>query len=141
MERVSSWYKRHVQVVGLALGFALAVVFNADTIGVSTELAKDRAMTTAFVAVAQGYAQRPANVNANKDFPALLNDVQQTPAQIGLPIGWSERTSPNNAVGWLLKLIGWFLTAAAITLGAPFWFDLLKNLVNIRSSLKPKDEK
>ncbi len=139
MGRVSSWYKRHVQVVGLALGFALAIVFNADTIGVSTELAKDRAMTTAFVAVAQGYAQQPTSGNAPKNFTTLLDEVQKAPV-VGLPIGWNDKTTPNNAAGWLLKLIGWFLTAAAITLGAPFWFDLLKNLVNIRSSMKPKGE-
>ena len=32
------------------------------------------------------------------------------------------------------KLLGYILTALAISLGAPFWFDLLKKLVNIRSA-------
>jgi hypothetical protein len=36
--------------------------------------------------------------------------------------------------------IGWLLTAFAITLGAPFWFDLLNKLVALRSSAKPKQE-
>lgn len=45
-----------------------------------------------------------------------------------------------------LKLLGWTLTAAAVSLGAPFWFDLLQKIVQVRSSLKPpatepKDEK
>ena len=34
----------------------------------------------------------------------------------------------------LIKLLGWTVTALAISLGAPFWFDLLRKLVNIRSS-------
>lgn len=38
---------------------------------------------------------------------------------------------------WFLKVIGWFLTAAAVSLGAPFWFDLLQKIVQIRSSMKP----
>jgi hypothetical protein len=38
---------------------------------------------------------------------------------------------------WLLKVLGWFLTAAAVSLGAPFWFDLLQKFIRIRSSLKP----
>ena len=38
---------------------------------------------------------------------------------------------------WTLKLFGWFLTAAAVSFGAPFWFDLLQKMVQIRGSLKP----
>ncbi|MGB0178380.1 MAG: hypothetical protein ACPF9D_14535, partial [Owenweeksia sp.] len=38
------------------------------------------------------------------------------------------------------KLLGWFVTALAITLGAPFWFDLLKRVINIRNTgNKPED--
>ncbi|MEM7571881.1 MAG: hypothetical protein AAF433_03225 [Bacteroidota bacterium] len=32
------------------------------------------------------------------------------------------------------KLLGFILTALAISMGAPFWFDLLRKLVNIRSA-------
>ncbi|MEU7908022.1 hypothetical protein [Actinoplanes sp. NPDC049118] len=35
---------------------------------------------------------------------------------------------------WLLKLLGLALTAAAAAIGAPFWFDLLNRLVNLRST-------
>jgi hypothetical protein len=39
--------------------------------------------------------------------------------------------------GWiLLKLLGWTLTALAISLGAPFWFDLLNKVMKMRSSGK-----
>jgi hypothetical protein len=43
-----------------------------------------------------------------------------------------------------LKIIGWFLTALATSLGAPFWFDLLQKLVQVRGKVvpggnKPKD--
>jgi len=36
-------------------------------------------------------------------------------------------------------LFGWFMTLAAITLGAPFWFDFLKGLLNIRGAGKVPD--
>lgn len=45
------------------------------------------------------------------------------------------------------KLFGFILTAFAISLGAPFWFDMLNKLINIRgsekkeTSLKPANEK
>jgi hypothetical protein len=37
----------------------------------------------------------------------------------------------------LLHLFGWLLTIAAISVGAPFWFDTLSRFVNIRGSGKP----
>lgn len=33
-----------------------------------------------------------------------------------------------------LKLLGWLLTALAISLGAPFWFDLLNKFIKLRES-------
>ena len=42
---------------------------------------------------------------------------------------------------WFWSPFGWLITAFAITLGAPFWFDLLNKLVSIRSAgKKPKEE-
>lgn len=41
---------------------------------------------------------------------------------------------------WLLAFIGWGITAIAVTLGAPFWFDTLGRLVNLRGSgARPTD--
>jgi len=34
------------------------------------------------------------------------------------------------------SLLGWFITAIAISLGAPFWFDLLNKLMQLRSARK-----
>jgi hypothetical protein len=40
----------------------------------------------------------------------------------------------------LHRLAGWVLTIAAITIGAPFWFDTLNRFINIRGTGKPPDE-
>ncbi len=51
-----------------------------------------------------------------------------------------EADSQNNCFGnmgtgcWWLRFAGWLLTMLAISLGAPFWFDLLKKMVNIRGT-------
>lgn len=40
--------------------------------------------------------------------------------------------------GWpyfFQSLFGWFITAIALSLGAPFWFDLLNKLMKLRSSV------
>jgi hypothetical protein len=39
---------------------------------------------------------------------------------------------------WLKSILGWLLMAAAMVMGAPFWYDLLNRLVNMRKAgLKP----
>jgi hypothetical protein len=41
--------------------------------------------------------------------------------------------SPNQRGGWE-TFLGWIITALAITLGAPFWFDLLSKLISVRGA-------
>ena len=73
---------------------------------------------------------------------------------LGLPIGWGgpvrtlmwNRLHPDGASGhfdWLgvlELLVGWLMTAFAIMLGAPFWFDVLNNIMVIRSTVKPTEK-
>lgn len=77
---------------------------------------------------------------------------------LGLPLGWAdpkedptaglERRWPGNhwkrAGGWwdqlYWHLLGWLITALAISLGAPFWFDLLNKFIVIRSTVKPHEK-
>ena len=49
--------------------------------------------------------------------------------------------APENAAGWLLKIMGVIFSAAAAAQGSPFWFDILKKLVNVRGSGANPDEK
>ena len=40
----------------------------------------------------------------------------------------------NDLTGWVLKLFGLIASGIAAAQGAPFWFDLLKKIINVRSS-------
>jgi heme oxygenase len=42
---------------------------------------------------------------------------------VALPVGWKDLDTSFNA--WVLRAFGWLFVATAVTLGAPFWFDLL----------------
>jgi hypothetical protein len=64
----------------------------------------------------------------------------------GLPFGWMRNAAPNDpravpvtAAGWGQKIVGILLTVAAISLGAPFWFDLLNKVTLVRSAIKPEE--
>ncbi len=83
-----------------------------------------------------------------KQVQTAIKDVQG----LGLPVGWArgekapfmEKPFMEDFVGNLIfllsKLLGWFLTAIAITLGAPFWFDLLNKFMVVRSTVKPHEK-
>lgn len=69
--------------------------------------------------------------------------------KLGLPIGWTREVSdpPDprqlygvSPLGWLSRIVGWMITALALSLGAPFWFDLLNKFIVIRSTVKPKEK-
>ncbi|HEX8456545.1 MAG TPA: glycoside hydrolase domain-containing protein [Pyrinomonadaceae bacterium] len=50
------------------------------------------------------------------------------------------RKFPGDLGGWLTKLFGLFLTGVALSLGAPFWFDVLNKFIVIRSTVKPREK-
>ena len=43
--------------------------------------------------------------------------------------------------GILSKFLGWFVTAAAVSLGAPFWYDVFNKLLNLRKVVVPSSNK
>jgi hypothetical protein len=96
-----------------------------------------------------------------------VNDIREEINTLGLPIGWAiapvkeddkyknnqalyeqdlaayrvdPRRFPDKGYGWLLKVLGIFLTALAVSQGAPFWFDVLNKFIVIRSTVKPHEK-
>ena len=49
----------------------------------------------------------------------------------GIPLGWDDK---NNNETFLTRLAGWLATVLAVMQGAPFWFDLLNKISNVRST-------
>ena len=52
----------------------------------------------------------------------------------------SERQLLRFAGGLLLLLFGYLGTAAALALGAPFWFDVLNKIMVVCSTVKPQEK-
>ena len=134
MDRVSGWYKRRSQAFILLMGFVIAVLVNADSIQIVQRLSSDTSLRQGVVALAQAAAKDPQSIPTPVD---LIKDNIKTLDALGLPIGRSE------SQGWKFtceNLFGWILTALAVSLGAPFWFDMLNKIMVVRSTVKP-DEK
>ena len=130
------WYKRTMQRVGIISGLFLAVLLNADTIGISNALWHNAVLRESISQAAEAAAREgetPDSDRAQGQLEELIN--------LGLPIGWSFDADPGNPRafpttngGWISKSIGLLLTGFAISQGSQIWFDLMNRLINLRSS-------
>lgn len=141
MERVSGWYKRRVQLILLALATAATIGLNADAYHVARTLWQEPAMRSA---IADTAARAIAECAGKKleECSAIETAEQQTEALRALPIGWSNVPCPETGIDWLARIFGWLVTIVAVSLGAPFWFDVLGKLANLRAAgAKPRAPK
>jgi hypothetical protein len=127
MERVSGWYKRKTQVIILGVAVVFSVALNADTFSVASSLWNDTALRESVVAAAQRATEQPLSED--------IGEIKQQITDLQLPLGW--QSLPATPSEWLAKALGLLFTAAALSLGAPFWFDVLNKVTRIRSSGEP----
>ena len=170
MDRVAGRYKRRTQFILLGLGMVVAIGMNADTITIARSLSVDKSLRNALVSAARQYAAQPVGhglpapectadkkespeceslpVACQRDGTSPECRVQLDLEQLrtlGLPIGWSTALDDPRSIHvapwwWLVRVVGWFLTACAISLGAPLWFDLLNKISVVRSTVKPQEK-
>lgn len=150
MDRVAGWYKRRTQAILLCLGFALSIIMNADTIAIYKSLFNDPPLRNSLVAAAEQYAlSKDTNQTAAPE--ARIDANAKKLYDLRLPIGWDwsnassavnnkELAIPASSFGWLLKILGWLITALAVSLGSSFWFDTLNKIMVIRSTVKPHEK-
>jgi hypothetical protein len=166
MERVSGWYKRRTQLVLFIVGLATTIACDADTVRIANQLYRDPARRDAAVAMAAavgrdtalartlgaGTAQGAARPSTASDsVPSRTADVARGAVarldSLGLPLAWADVHAARDIPGHIAAaVLGWLLTAFAISLGAPFWFEMLNRVMAIRSTVKaresaPQDER
>ena len=146
MARVSGWYKRRVQRWMLVYAAALTILLNVDTVAIARTLWNQDTVRQTVVA----QAQRSPDAD-------VIDKVSRIKT-LGVPIGWAfdkkastakatvvdntatdDKTDPRrwpgaDAGAWLVKLLGLAITIGALSLGAPFWFDVLNKIARLRST-------
>ena len=137
MGRVSGAYKRWTKWWLFGVGLVIAIAANASAFHVADRLWSDPPTRSAVVNAAGQMAQQPTT-------SADITDVAQATSrlqQLKLPIGWdrASRNAWNDLKDyWSFRpyalLLGWIVTGLLVTLGAPFWFNLLTQLASLRST-------
>lgn len=156
MARAKDWFGDATKWRLFFIGLALAAVLNADTLQIYKSLSANAAVRDELVSDAEIFMagrESVATLDTSKNFEQAKTDFQAAKqlyhdtVQSPLGLGWGGSMAiPADFWGWLIKFAGWVLTGVAVTLGAPFWFDLLRKLLSLKgntssSAPAPKTEK
>ncbi|MDQ3757501.1 MAG: hypothetical protein M3394_06610 [Actinomycetota bacterium] len=139
MDRVSGWYKRRVQKFLTFYALVVALLFNVDTIAIATTLWTQPTVRASMVELAETTATTVPGGEATAVDPKKV--AEQIRDEVGVPLGWKIDTKPwDLPLDWdlagrvLSRAAGLLVTVLALTMGAPFWFDTLNKISQMRSS-------
>jgi hypothetical protein len=147
MAAASNWYRKQTRWFLFLAGLVLACSLNVDSVHAAETLYRDDQARAAVVKIAEQVGEvtcakstastatattTPASGTtttpvANIDLDCVRRKVGSS---IGIPVGWSG--ADRTATGWILRALGWLLVGTAVTMGFPFWFDLLRRALNVR---------
>lgn len=135
MDRVSGWYTRRKQWITVLLAVSITLGLNADTLTMARTLWTTPTLREEIV-------KRSASGPAAAPAPSAA----QLSQELGDLVGWQAEMDQFRC-DWAAiaqdswrHVPGWLMTIAAVSLGAPFWFDLLNRFMNIRSAGKNPNE-
>jgi hypothetical protein len=162
MDRLGGIYKRKAKGVAFVVGLFLAAGLNADSIRIAERLWMDPALRQAASQSAQDFEKyqtyQPPSVATTSTQPVDAAKTGSSAAKPSchpgdskdayqsisgcqdilrpIPLGWDPSTLPGKEDyrNWLKLCAGLLLTAVALSLGAPFWFDLLGKFMNLRGA-------
>ncbi len=147
MSHTSGWYKRHLQFVTMFVGLSIAMVLNADSFNIYAHLTNNATARASLANMADSYmaankvVPMPAAPSDSMTLEEIKVELQKftdseefSKMSNILGLGWERSDLFVGFDDWLVRVLGWFITALAISLGATFWFNALKKIISIRSS-------
>jgi hypothetical protein len=162
-ERLIGSYKKNLQIWIFVIAIILVGFTNADTFNLANYLYNNNEVRQSLANQAVLFVRDSVNIVKIKpidtvavDSAALrkqeelvskikenlntLKELNKDINQASIPVGWAiEDFKSYNLLEIIKKLGGLLLTAFAVSMGAPFWFDILSKLANLRSAgSKPK---
>lgn len=166
MARSSGWYKRQTQFMLFLVGFLFAWQFNVDVIAIGKILSTNKDIRQQMVDMAMKKKENYEEIiKAGKDSVIVDSETKKTTiirfvnmkdtdlarvnnslkqdAEVTQQIlGLGNRKHMDPAIKKKYQnsdevaFVGWLITALAISLGAPFWFDLLNKFVMLRNATR-----
>jgi hypothetical protein len=123
-------------IVGIVLAFAL----NADSLAIANKLWTDPLVREAIIKQAENFQlpEEGTTGTPQQTAEAYISDLQG----LAIPIGWTPDNMPAQLIDgkvnknftneWMMKVGGILLSGIAAAQGAPFWFEIMKKIINVR---------
>lgn len=144
MDRAGGVYRRNAKAVGFLIGLSIAIGLNVDSLHMLNRFSADPTIRQAISRSAEQLAVENPDLASSENMEGLQASVNETLSNLPLPIGYQQVVIEQQAVAqaaWSYPIpkrwLGWIITAIAISMGAGFWFDLLKKVVGVRKSGQP----
>lgn len=157
MNSVSDAYKRKLRWVLIGLGLLVSISFNVDSLRIFNTLKDDPEVRASVVAQAtdlleleismtDSSTEDSVNIAALRAEINSLRSTQIDQLDASLGLGWKTskdetifekiwKTFASPSENWR-QILGWFISAIAISMGAPFWYDTLRRVINIKHEIK-----
>lgn len=134
MEQAAATFRSNARSFVIMLSIGVTLVLGTDSIQLAQALWANAELRTLAVAKAEAVVQQEGT-----EVP--IEDLLQELSDLTIKLGWWRTELPaagTDAAGWLwfivLKGAGLGLTAAAVSQGSSFWYDLLKKITTPASS-------
>jgi hypothetical protein len=156
-------YQRRMKLWSFIVSAVVVLILNANLIEVYGEFSMNKPVRDAAVAMAGKFVARPRDSILVKEKTGVkdtsyvvikpdslivkeiqksLSDVQQIAASKTFQVFRWTKASVAQFYGdrwyviWPTALLGWLAMTLLVSLGAPFWYDLLKMLMGLKNKLK-----
>ena len=122
MDRVSGWYKKRSHTNIFWWSLVLVVFLNINILELVSDFYKNQTLRDFWVENATNFTENPEIADKIEESLEPLKSI------------FSFRVPKLDEI--LKNLLGWLASVFAISLGAPFWFDMLGKAVNLRAAGK-----
>lgn len=147
IDRVSSRFTASTRIITCTVALLMAFAVQLDTIALLNRLWTDPSLRQELVKEARAMETTPPNDKPQSQTDAVgkVDAALGTTGLISRPKWeWYKASSAIRYPVWpgftFQKLLGVLLSAALLSLGAPFWYNVLKTSLRLRSSIAEKDD-
>ncbi|MGK7921560.1 MAG: hypothetical protein AB4080_16295 [Trichodesmium sp.] len=139
MERAGGVYKRNARGVAFLIGLTIAIAANVDTLHIMDTLSKDSLLRETISSYSEVLVSQ-TNENPNEEeLQRVQTEIDEALDMLQLPIGWGQKRNNNTSedklsiyLAGLKRLFGWIVSGIAISMGADFWFNLLRKIFDVK---------
>ncbi len=141
-------FERRMKNLALAAGLVVCLLCNVNSVTIWKTLYTDQQLRTTF---AKDYSEKalklaedaattasPTKATSNEDIGkqsrALRGNMETFFADVNFGVGrvWRQGNPPMGGGAFLYEIFGSLMTGILVSVGAPYWHDLLRTLSNLR---------